>query len=50
MGSGFLNNGKPLASGENKIVDLIKNEKVIEYSGPVIYLIIASLGCLGGLP
>ena len=32
MASGFLDKGKPVASGENKIVDLIKTE-VIEYSG-----------------
>ena len=33
MGSGFLDNGKPLATGGNKIVELIKDDKVLEYSG-----------------
>lgn len=48
MASGFLDNGKPLASGENKIVDLIKKDKVIEYSGQFIKIWIISrlnLGC-----
>ena len=42
MASGFLDNGKPLASGENKIVDLIKKDKVIEYSGRFIKIEIIS--------
>ena len=42
MASGFLDKllaSKPLASGENKILDLIKKDKVIEYSGRFIEII-----------
>ena len=41
MAGGFLDklfqgNDKPLACGENKILNLIKKDKVIEYSGRFI--------------